>query len=167
MDCVFLFWPDTLKFFYVNKGASEQVGYTAEELLNMTPLDIKPKYDEPGFREFVHDAASGMGFEVQMASNGGKAKDVYEAFDPDIIVLDIVMPEVDGIEFTRWLAQRKTRSRIVLVTGYNPNYAESATKLAEALGLPDITFLTKPVRLSTLAETLTGTQSADEVAASH
>jgi len=65
-----------------------------------------------------------------------------------------VMPEVDGIEFMRWLAQQRTRARVILVTGYNPHYGESATRLAGALGLPDITFLTKPVRLNTLVEAL-------------
>ena len=59
LDCVFLFWPDTLKFFYVNKGATEQVGYSEEELLTMTPLDIKPKYDEPGFRALLTPLVEG------------------------------------------------------------------------------------------------------------
>ena len=47
-----------------------------------------------------------------------------------------------------------TPTRLILVTGYNPNYGVSATKLAAALGLPDISFLAKPVRLNTLVETL-------------
>lgn len=110
--------------------------------------------DEPGFREFIEEAAAGLGFEVGTAANGVKAREVYAAFKPDIILLDIVMPEVDGIEFTRWLATEKTTSRVILVTGYNPHYAESAGKLATALGLPSITFLTKPLRLATLAEVL-------------
>jgi len=59
LDCVFMFWPDSLKFFYVNKGAIEQVGYATEELLNMTPLDIKPKYDAPGFRALLKPLADG------------------------------------------------------------------------------------------------------------
>lgn len=110
--------------------------------------------DEPGFREFIQEAATGLGFEVATAANGAKARDVYAAFKPHIILLDIVMPEVDGIEFTRWLASEKTTSRVILVTGYNPHYAESAGRLGTALGLPSIKFLTKPLRLATLAEVL-------------
>ncbi|OQW93664.1 MAG: hypothetical protein BWK79_09950 [Beggiatoa sp. IS2] len=41
LDCVFMFDPKTFKFFYVNQGAMNQVGYSHEELLNMTPVDIK------------------------------------------------------------------------------------------------------------------------------
>ena len=110
--------------------------------------------DEPGFRDFIMEAATGLGFDVETAANGAKAREVYAAFRPDIILLDIVMPEVDGIEFTRWLASHKTESRVILVTGYNPHYAESAGKLATALGLPSIKFLTKPLRLATLAGAL-------------
>ena len=52
-DCVFMFTADTLQFFYVNQGAVDQVGYTQEELLRMTPIDIKPDFDEAQFREMI------------------------------------------------------------------------------------------------------------------
>lgn len=110
--------------------------------------------DEQGFREFVRDAAAELGFEVETASNGALARDVYLRFSPDIIVLDMVMPEVDGVELTRWLALQQTRARVILVTGYNPHYADSTGKLATALGLSGITFLTKPLRLAALKEAL-------------
>lgn len=50
MDCVFMFEPATLNYIYVNRGAIEQVGYSIKELLTMTPLDIKPEFDEQSFR---------------------------------------------------------------------------------------------------------------------
>lgn len=52
-DCVFMFDPDTLRFFYVNQGATSQVGYGIEELMQMTPVDIKPDFDEAEFRELI------------------------------------------------------------------------------------------------------------------
>ncbi len=52
-DCVFMFEPSSLKFFYVNQGAMEQIGYSEAELMEMTPVDIKPEYDEPLFRELL------------------------------------------------------------------------------------------------------------------
>jgi hypothetical protein len=54
-----MFRPDTLNFFYVNKGAIEQVGYRREELLNMTPVEIKPEYDEPRFRSLLQPLLDG------------------------------------------------------------------------------------------------------------
>jgi PAS domain S-box-containing protein len=59
LDCVFMFRPDTLKFFYVNKGALEQVGYRREEMLGMTPVEIKPEYDEPRFRALIQPLLEG------------------------------------------------------------------------------------------------------------
>lgn len=50
LDCIFLFRPDTLRFTYVNRGAMVQVGYSAAELLEMTPLDLKPSGTEADFR---------------------------------------------------------------------------------------------------------------------
>jgi PAS domain S-box-containing protein len=44
-DGVFMFDAETLHFHYVNAGASEQVGYSRDELLTMTPLDIQPEHD--------------------------------------------------------------------------------------------------------------------------
>ena len=53
MDCVFMFEPASLKFFYVNQGAVEQVGYSETELMNMTPFDIKPEISEQEFRSMI------------------------------------------------------------------------------------------------------------------
>lgn len=52
-DAAFIFAPDTLRFSYVNEGAIRQVGYTRQELLTMTPLDIKTDVNEPRFREML------------------------------------------------------------------------------------------------------------------
>lgn len=59
---VFIFDPDTLRFSYVNQGAVDQLGYTEAELREMTPLDIKPDYDEPRFREMLSPLLSGALF---------------------------------------------------------------------------------------------------------
>ena len=50
MDCVFMFLPGTLHFIYVNQGGIQQVGYSAEELFAMTPLDLKPEFTDESFR---------------------------------------------------------------------------------------------------------------------
>ena len=53
LDCVFMFEPESLQFFYVNRGAQQQVGYSEQELLTMTPVDIKPQIDEAEFRALI------------------------------------------------------------------------------------------------------------------
>ena len=52
-DCVFMFTPDTLFFTYANQGAVHQVGYTYEELIKMTPVQIKPEITEFAFRDMI------------------------------------------------------------------------------------------------------------------
>ena len=59
VDGTFIFDPQTLRFSYVNEGAVQQVGYTREELLRMTPLDLKPEFDEPRFRAMIAPLVSG------------------------------------------------------------------------------------------------------------
>jgi PAS domain S-box-containing protein len=53
LDCVFMFDPATLQYIYANHGAVEQVGYSLEELLDMTPLDLKPEYNEQAYRALL------------------------------------------------------------------------------------------------------------------
>lgn len=52
-DGAFIFDPDTLRFTYVNEGAVRQLGYTREQLLTMTTVDVKPGFDEAQFRELI------------------------------------------------------------------------------------------------------------------
>lgn len=59
LDCVFMFSPETLRFFYVNQGAMEQVGYTYNELLRMTPIDLMPEFDQQGFRRLIKPMIDG------------------------------------------------------------------------------------------------------------
>jgi len=53
LDCVFMFDAQTFKFFYVNQGAINQIGYAQEELLQMTVLDISPSLTEKEARQFL------------------------------------------------------------------------------------------------------------------
>lgn len=53
LDCVFMFDPHSLRFVYINRGAVKHVGYSEEELLRLTPLDLKPEYDETRLRNEV------------------------------------------------------------------------------------------------------------------
>ncbi|QOP40753.1 sensor domain-containing diguanylate cyclase [Sulfurimonas marina] len=50
---IYIFNPKTLKFSYVNSSAIENCGYSCEEFLEMTPLDIKPKFDADLFAQII------------------------------------------------------------------------------------------------------------------
>ena len=58
-DAAFIFEPETLRFSYVNQGAVRQLGFTREELLMKTALQIEPKFDEARFREIFAPMVQG------------------------------------------------------------------------------------------------------------
>lgn len=59
LDCVFMFKSDSLGFFYVNEGATKQIGYSIDELMKMTPFDIKPEISEEQFRNIITPLVNG------------------------------------------------------------------------------------------------------------
>lgn len=118
----------------------------------------KPKLlvmdDEALFCDFVEDAASGMGYEVMALSEAGKFTDVFNSFRPDTVILDMVMPDFDGTEITRWLVMEKFSGKLIIVTGYNPQYSKIAKTLGELGGLHNVVRISKPVRLEELRSVL-------------
>lgn len=58
-DEVYMFWPDSLKFFYINQAAVNQLGWDEEAFFQMTPADIKPEFEETEFRDLIAGLAFG------------------------------------------------------------------------------------------------------------
>ena len=52
-DCVFMFRPDSFKVFYLNDAAVHQFGYSANELMEMTPVEFNPEITEEQFRNII------------------------------------------------------------------------------------------------------------------
>ncbi len=110
--------------------------------------------DEPEFGQFVRKVAERMEFEVRVTTKATYFKESYETFDPTVIVLDVVMPDIDGIDLVNWLADRHYQGKLVIVTGFTPHYAEMTSTLSVAKGMTSVTTLYKPVDLVKLRETL-------------
>ena len=110
--------------------------------------------DEPDFARLVDRVGVELGYQTKVTTNGADFMAAYAAFDPTIIVLDIVMPGMDGFELVQWLADRHCTARIVAVTGFTPDYAHLATKLGSFAGLTAITSLKKPVSIDDLQAAL-------------
>jgi len=74
--------------------------------------------DEPGVRGFLRDLLAEEGYEVVLASDGEEALGLAELENPEVILLDINMPGIDGIEVCKRLkAQEETRYiPIIIVT---------------------------------------------------
>jgi len=111
--------------------------------------------DEPDFAKFVNRTAVELGYQAKVTTSAADFMSAYDAFDPTMIVLDIVMPVMDGIELVGWLAERQCRARIIAVTGFVPDYAHLAAVLGSYAGLASITSLKKPVAVADLKAALT------------
>lgn len=110
--------------------------------------------DEPDFADLVVQVATRLGLAATATTKAGDFMAQYMATPPDLIVLDIVMPEQDGIELMRWLVAQRCRARIVIVSGYNPAFANAAKVIGEFGGQLSITYLQKPVKLAELRAAL-------------
>src|SRR5215218_9697937 len=77
--------------------------------------------DNPDLRELLSDAMSDAGYDVSEVSNGAEALACAEAWLPDAILLDLMLPVMDGAEFLRARQERPFLARIpVMVLTAHP-----------------------------------------------
>ena len=110
--------------------------------------------EEPGFGELVREIAEEAGYRVSVTQSASAFKRAYETVDPNVVLVDIVMPEIDGIEVIRWLADRRSKAKLIVVSGYNPRYVEMAEDLGKLHGLVEVISMSKPFRVAELRAVL-------------
>jgi two-component system response regulator RegX3 len=100
--------------------------------------------DEEAFIEALTVGLKREGFRVQVARDGAEALSVFDAVDPDLVLLDVMLPKISGIDVCR---QIRTRSKvpIIMVTA---KAAEIDTVVGLEVGADD--YVTKPYRLREL-----------------
>ena len=111
--------------------------------------------DEPALADFMAAAARMTGFEPTVAADQQSFVAAFEAGRPDVIALDLGMPNTDGVEFLRFLADHDFTGPVLIVSGFDRRVLESAMRLGKELGLRMAEPLEKPVRLDDLEELLT------------
>jgi len=96
--------------------------------------------DEPAMREVLEMRLQEWGFEVCLATDGAEGKELAESYDPDIVISDVIMPQVSGMELLRALKAGDSDRPIILVT------AQATIDLAvDAMKLGAQDFVTKPI----------------------
>jgi CheY-like chemotaxis protein len=103
--------------------------------------------DTETMRLYEHMLLSGQGYELEMAENGVEALKRIKEFKPDLVLLDIMMPEMDGIECCRQIKSDATikHTKVVIVTTKS-EYGK--VKEAFAAGCDD--YVTKPINRTEL-----------------
>lgn len=111
--------------------------------------------DDPDIRTVLKDRLESLGYEALTASDGSQALDVIERETPSLMLLDLEMPKLNGLELLRRLSQGKQRGRdgfdvpVIVMTAHG-----TIKKAVEAMKEGAFDFLTKPIELDHLIITV-------------
>jgi CheY-like chemotaxis protein len=103
--------------------------------------------DEPEVRLVLTEFLESRGFQVTTAESGARALAVVDSVEPHVVLLDVTMPEMDGIETLKRLAALKPGLPIIMVTA---NADVDITSRLLAMGAAD--YIPKPFDLDYLGQ---------------
>ena len=106
--------------------------------------------DEIGIRELLSEILFDEGYHVHLAENAAQARDFRNQQAPDLVLLDIWMPDTDGVTLLKeWVAQDLLTMPVIMMSGHGT--IETAV---EATRIGAVDFLEKPVALQKLFDTV-------------
>jgi two-component system response regulator AtoC len=97
----------------------------------------------------ISRALRGEGYEVFLASSGEEALDIYAQEKPDLALVDVVLPGVDGIEVLRQIRKQNPAAIVLMMSAYH-----QVERAVEAMKLGAYDYLIKPFHLADLANTI-------------
>lgn len=110
--------------------------------------------DEPALADFMASAAVESGFNPQVTEQDEDFRAAFISERPDVVVVDLGMPGMDGVELIRFLADQQYSGPVLIFSGFDRRVLESAFRLGEALGLKMVGPIEKPVRFEVLEQML-------------
>ena len=123
-----------------------------------SPLRAQPHVlivdDDLGCAHFLSQALFECGHKGHIVISSSSFRQQYSRSRPDVLILDLAMPGVDGVELLRFLAEQNCDSKIILTSGVSDRVLEAAVRLGTALGLRMGPALSKPFLTQELAEAL-------------
>ena len=105
--------------------------------------------DEQGIRNLLDTLLSRKGYEVVLASNGQKGLELFRRERPDVVVLDLNMPEMNGLTVLQQVRQLNPAQPVVILTGAGTAEAEQQVR---ALGVTE--FVEKEFSMHRLGDSL-------------
>jgi DNA-binding NtrC family response regulator len=96
--------------------------------------------DDPLIRKTLSSHLTKHGFEVQSAEDGEKGLEKYAEMGPDLVLLDIRLPDIDGLEVLRQTREKQNRAAIIIMTAY-----DDMKTTVEAVKLGAFEYLVKPL----------------------
>lgn len=118
--------------------------------------------DEVEICDFLKSFFEERSYDVKSATSGEAALKVVEEFNPKVILLDIKMPGIDGVEVLKRVKSKHPKIKVIMVTAL-----ETRDKIEECLRLGADNYITKPLSLEYLEndvrekiESVTGASSS-------
>lgn len=119
--------------------------------------------DDPLIGQTIRHIAEFSKFQVEVTSCPEDFFRLCDAWRPDFIALDLIMPEMDGVEVMAELARRDCRSRIIITSGVGSRVLDAAGRSAAEHGLNIAGVLAKPFTPSSLRELLKESVDSAEI----
>jgi two-component system chemotaxis response regulator CheY len=106
--------------------------------------------DDAAFmRMMIRDILAKEGYAIQEAVNGRDAVEKYDEVRPDLVTMDITMPEMDGIEALKAIRKKDLAARVLMVSAMGQQKL-----IVEALEAGALDFLVKPFQPTKVLETV-------------
>ena len=105
--------------------------------------------DQPGIRMLLEEVFSKEGFETLSAANGREALEIFSVKRPELVLLDMKIPGMDGIEILKQLKQECEGVKVVMMTAYG-----ELDLIEEAKTWGAVRHFTKPFDVFELRETV-------------
>jgi DNA-binding NtrC family response regulator len=103
--------------------------------------------DEPSMTEWLRILLEHAGYEVKTAMIGARGEEIFKAWSPDAVVIDMLLPDVDGIELVRKFKQLDPETEVIMITGQG-----NIPRSVEAVKAGAFDFLEKPVDADRLVD---------------
>ena len=105
--------------------------------------------DDDTLRSTTAETLESLGYKTIVAENGRQAVELYHSSSTDLVLMDVVMPEMGGPEAARIILEHDPKANIVFATGY-----DRADSLQALKGIEEIPVLSKPFQISELSRTI-------------
>ncbi len=123
--------------------------------------------DEEAVGSFIETASEDVGFQTRFVMRADAFWACEQEWQPSHIAVDLVMPNVDGVEILNELAVRGCKAKIIIMSGAGMRVLDAARRAAIEQGLDVLGVLSKPFSLSRLNALLEMSLPAEHAAASH
>ena len=131
--------------------------------MNQIPNRLLIIDDETAICDFISAAAERIGYEVKATGDPDEFLSLLDDFRPSILIIDLNMPKVDGIELLGMLGDNHYEGAILVLSGADSRILAAAQKSGASHGLNMLDTLQKPVTLQELRDTLQRARTTQRV----